>query len=131
MSRSSKRSITVPNPVRDAIKSHLSDGTLDYPSENAAWVGLARYHLICGQGHPLTEPIARMHADDQDIIDDFLSWCAENGHNLKGRLLDNIVRRVQAGKPGMDISGEKMNTLLPDELLKMAKRWKNGEVILF
>jgi hypothetical protein len=42
ISRSTKRSITIPNPVRDALSSQIENGVLDYPSENAAWIGRFR-----------------------------------------------------------------------------------------
>jgi hypothetical protein len=42
MPRSLKRSITVPNPVPEGLLAQLQDGVLDYPGENAAWIGLAR-----------------------------------------------------------------------------------------
>jgi len=54
MSRSTKKSITVPNPVREGLTAQLKAGTLDYPSENAAWIGLARYQLLSGKPHPIT-----------------------------------------------------------------------------
>jgi len=85
MPRSLKKSITVPNPIREGLLAQIEDGTLDYPSENAAWIGLARYQLIVGKPHAITVAIARMHPEDQDVIDDFLLEVASRGLSLKGQ----------------------------------------------
>ena len=58
MSRSVKKSITVPNPVREGLNLQIDSGILDYPSEIAAWIGLARYQLLIGKPHPVTAAIA-------------------------------------------------------------------------
>lgn len=97
---------------------------MDYPSENAAWIGLARYQLICGKPHPLTEPIARMHPDEQDVIDDFLLEIANRRLGLKGQLLERLIARVINGDENP--SSEVVNRLLPHELLRMAKDWRRG-----
>ena len=128
MARSAKRSLTVPHPVRDALQTQIEDGTLNYPSENAAIIGLIRYQLICGKAHPLTEPIARMHPDEQDVIDDFLLAITEAGLNLKGQFLENLVKQVTAGEDSQSLSV--VNQLLPTQLLKMAKQWKAGKLDL-
>ena len=122
MPRSLKKSVTVPTPIRDGLTAQLADGTLDYPSENAAWIGLARYQLIVGKPHPITVAIARMHAADQDCIDDFLLEVASRGLSLRGQFLAHLVKEAVsgAGSPGE----QEVGGLIPSELLRMAKEWK-------
>lgn len=129
MARSTKKSITVPNPVREGLIAQLKDGTLDYPSENSAWIGLARYQLLIGKPHPVTAAIARMHSEDQDVIDDFLLDVAQRGLTLRGQLLSRMIHQALDGSSGpteQEISG-----MLPQELLRMAKEWrKNPEKVV-
>lgn len=121
MARSSKKSITIPNPVREGLVQQMADGTLDYPSENAAWIGLARYQLLVGKPHPVTAAIARMHSDDQDVIDDFLLARARSGESLKSQLLTKLIK---AAIDGTDSPTEQaVAELLPAALLRMAK-WR-------
>ena len=122
MARSSKKSITIPNPVREGLVQQMADGTLDYPSENAAWIGLARYQLLIGKPHPVTAAIARMHPDDQDVIDDFLLARARSGESLKGQLLAKLIKTAIDGTASPTEQG--VAELLPAELLKMAKQWR-------
>ena len=122
MPRSLKRSITVPNPVRDGLLAQLQDGTLDYPSENAAWIGLARYQLLIGKPHPITVAIARMHPDDQDVIDDFLLEVATRGLSLRGQFLSHVVQRAVSGTG--DPNEQTVTEMVPGELLKMARAWR-------
>jgi hypothetical protein len=122
MPRSLKKSITVPNPVRDGLVAQMEDGTLDYPSENAAWIGLARYQLLIGKPHPITVAIARMHPDDQDVIDDFLLEVATRGLSLRGQFLAHVVRRAVSGTEQPTEQG--VTEMVPAELLKMAKAWR-------
>ena len=122
MPRSLKRSITVPNPVREGLLAQLKDGTLDYPSENAAWIGLARYQLLIGKPHPITVAIARMHPDDQDVIDDFLLEVASRGLSLKGQFLSRVVQRAVWGTT--DPTEQSVTGMVPGELLRMAKAWR-------
>ena len=86
MSRSIKKSIAIPQPVRDALAGQIENGVLDYPSENAAWIGLARYQLLIGKPHPVTAPIALMHQRHQDLIDDFLH---AHSRQFKARIPDS------------------------------------------
>lgn len=122
MARSSKKSITIPNPVREGLVQQMADGTLDYPSENAAWIGLARYQLLIGKPHPVSAAIARMHPDDQDVIDDFLLARALSGESLKGQLLAKLIKATIDGTDSPTEQG--VAELLPAELLKMAKQWR-------
>lgn len=123
MPRSKKKSVSIPHPVVDGLSAHMERGLVNYPSSNAFLVGLARYQLIVGSSHPLTEPISRMHPDDQDIIDDYLLHMAETADfSNKGILLDRIVTRIVGDHESP--SSEVVNRLLPHELLKMAKEWK-------
>jgi hypothetical protein len=124
MSRSTKRSITIPNPVRDALNGQIENGVLDYPSENAAWIGLARYQLLIGKPHPVTASIALMHQRHQDLIDDFLHAIATNSIGLRGQLLSRLIRQAISGG---DLPNEQeVASLVPQELLKMAKEWKRS-----
>jgi hypothetical protein len=122
MPRSQKKSITVPNPVREGLVAQLQDGTLDYPSENAAWIGLARYQLLIGKPHPITVAIARMHPDDQDVIDDFLLEVATRGVSLRGQFLSHVVERAVSGTT--DPTEQSVTGMVSAELLKMAKSWR-------
>lgn len=122
MPRSTKKSITVPNPVRDGLVAQIDRGTLDYPSENSAWIGLARYQLLIGKPHPITAAIARMHPDDQDVIDDFLLEIATRGLTLRGQFLSHLIRQAIHGSE--DPTEQEVEGLVPQELLKMAKDWR-------
>ncbi len=124
MSRSTKRSITIPTPVRESLVHQIRSGILDYPSENAAWIGLARYQLLIGKPHPVTAAIARMHADDQDAIDDFLLEIASRGLSLKGQFLEKLVALgiARCDHPNQ----QEVTELLPDELLRLAKAWRKA-----
>lgn len=124
MSRSTKKSITVPNPIREGLVTQIKAGILDYPSENAAWIGLVRYQLLSGKPHPITAAIARMHHDDQDVIDDFLLEIAKRGLTLKGQLLSRLIREALTGTTTP--TEQEIANLLPQELLKMAKEWKRS-----
>jgi hypothetical protein len=129
MSRSIKKSIAIPQPVRDALAGQIENGVLDYPSENAAWIGLARYQLLIGKPHPVTAPIALMHQRHQDLIDDFLHAIATNGIGLRGQLLSRLIREALSGT---ELPNEQeVQALVPQELLKMAKEWKRDpEMVL-
>jgi len=122
MSRSTKKSITVPNPIREGLVIQLKGGILDYPSENAAWIGLVRYQLLSGKPHPITSAIARMHPDDQNVIDNFLLEIAKRGLTLKGQLLSHLIREALTGTS--EPTEQEIANLLPLELLKMAKEWR-------
>jgi hypothetical protein len=122
MSRSTKKSITIPNPVRDALNAQLETGVLNYPSENAAWIGLARYQLLIGKPHPVTTAISLMHQSHQDIIDDFLHAIAVRKIGLRGQFLSRLISQAIAGD--CNPTEQEVGTLIPQELLKMAREWK-------
>jgi hypothetical protein len=122
MSRSSKKSITIPNPVRDALNAQLETGVLSYPSENAAWIGLARYQLLIGKPHPVTTAISLMHQSHQDIIDDFLHAIAVRKIGLRGQFLSRLISQAIEGN--CNPTEQEVGTLIPQELLKMAREWK-------
>lgn len=122
MPRSIKKSIAIPQPVRDALMSQIQDEVLDYPSENAAWIGMARYQLLIGKPHPVTTAIARMHPNDQDVIDDFLLEISRLGLSLKGQFLSRLVHEVVASCA--DPTEQEVVQLVPAELLRLAKEWK-------
>ena len=129
MSRSIKKSIAIPQPVRDALNSQIDNGVLDYPSENAAWIGLARYQLLIGKPHPVTAAIALMHQRHQDLIDDFLHAIATHGIGLRGQFLSRLIRQALSGES--QPNEQEVQVLVPQELLKMAKEWKrNPEKVL-
>lgn len=122
MSRSVKKSIAIPQPVREGLRAQVKNGLLNYPSENAAWIGLARYQLVIGKPHPLTVAISRMHQDDQDVIDDFLVEVAERGLTLKGQFLARLIREAIEGSK--EPTDQEVTELLPQQLLGMAKEWR-------
>lgn len=122
MSRSSKKSITIPNPVRDALNAQLETGVLNYPSENAAWIGLARYQLLIGKPHPVTTAISLMHQSHQDMIDDFLHAIAVRKIGLRGQFLSHLISQAIAGD--CNPNQQEVESLIPLELLKMAREWK-------
>ena len=128
MPRSCKKCLTVPNPVRDALVAQVEGGVLDYPSENAAWIGLARYQLLVGKPHPVTAAIARMHADDQDVIDDFLLDISRRGLSIRGQFLAHIVERAITGAE--DPTEQELTALVPAELLAMAKAWREDPEVV-
>lgn len=127
MARSSKKSIAVPNPILDGIKHQLSNNVISYPSENSAWVGLARYQLIVGKDHPITEQIARMHKDDQDMIDDLLAEVARRKLSLRGQFLKYLVYHVTEDEDEPFEFDAVTAELIPSHLLDMAKRFARGE----
>jgi hypothetical protein len=124
MARSTKKSVTVPNPVREGLVAQIKDGTLDYPSENSAWIGLARYQLLIGKPHPVTSAIARMHAADQDVIDDFLHEIAVKGLTLRGQFLSHLIDKALGGT--IQPNEQETANLLPQELLRMDKEWRRN-----
>ena len=128
MPRSTKKSITVPNPVREGLIEQVKGGILEYPSENAAWIGLARYQLLIGKPHPVTAAVARMHADDQDVIDDFLLDVSQHGVSLRGQFLSRVVRRAIEGCD--DPAEQEVSALVPQELLRMAREWRRGQSVV-
>ena len=124
MPRSTKRSMTIPNPVRDGLAAQIRTGILGYPSENAAWIGLARYQLLIGKPHPVTTAIAFMHQSDQDVIDDFLLAIASRGLALRGTLLDHLIKKAIDGNG--EPNTQETAALVPQELLNLAKEWRKS-----
>lgn len=132
MARSKKKSVAIPHAILEGLEiQRLGEGGAlrNYPSENAVWVGLGRYQLISGKGHPITEAIAALPPEDQDAIDDFLLALAQAGLNLKGSFLDYAIRRALAGDQDNPTSQD-IPPLLAGEILDLAKRWRAGEPVL-
>jgi hypothetical protein len=70
----------------------------------------------------VTAAIALMHQRHQDLIDDFLHAIATNGIGLRGQFLSRLIRQAISGG---DLPNEQeVASLVPQELLKMAKEWK-------
>lgn len=86
--RSAPRTVKIPVPLLDAIEHLRQSGQplADYPSTNAALVGLLRYAIAFPKPHALTAGIARMPAADQDRIDDLLAAAAQSGIDLRTQL---------------------------------------------
>jgi len=122
MSRSIKKSIAIPQPIREGILSHVQSGVIGYPSEKAAWIGLARYQLLIGKPHPVTAAIALMHQNHQDIIDDFLHALAVRKIGLRGQFLSRLISQAIEGN--CNPTEQEVEGLIPQELLRMAREWK-------
>ena len=72
----------------------------------------------------MTAAIALMHQRHQDLIDDFLHAIATNSIGLRGQLLSRLIRQAISGG---DLPNEQeVASLVPQELLKMAKEWKRS-----
>ena len=69
-----------------------------------------------------TVPIARMHPDDQDVIDDFLLEVATRTLSLRGQFLAHVVQRAVSGTG--DPNEQAVAEMVPGELLKMARAWR-------
>ena len=63
-----------------------------------------------------------MHADDQDVIDDFLLEIATRGLALRGVFLERLIRQAIDGSEEPTCQGTA--ELVPQELLKLAREWK-------
>lgn len=83
--RSKNRTVKIPCPILEAIEILRQPGQplADYPSVNAALVGLLRYAVAFPRPHRLTAAVARLPEADQDRIDDFLCECARTGRDLR------------------------------------------------
>jgi hypothetical protein len=92
-------------------------------------IGPTRYQLLSWKPHPITAAIARMHPDNQDVIDDFLLEIAKRWLTLKGQILSHLIREALTGTTTP--TEQEIANLLPQELLKMAKEWrKNLEKVI-
>jgi hypothetical protein len=80
--------------------------------------------LLIGKPHPVTVAIARMHPDDQDVIDDFLLSRERSGESLKGQLLTKLIKAAIDGTSSPN--EQAVAELLPAELLKMAQRFPSA-----
>lgn len=118
------RSIRFPIAVHEGLELQLHNGVVGYENVNELHVGLARYQLICGGSHPITEAIARLRKSDQDVIDAFLRECAARGISQRGSLLRHLI----AGTHDPSTAEEKA-ARLPQDLLHLARRWRKGEEV--
>jgi hypothetical protein len=86
--RSAPRTVKIPVPLLEAVDHLRQPGQplADYPSTNAALVGLLRYAVAFPRPHELTAGIARLPAADQDKIDDLLASAARSGLDLRDHL---------------------------------------------
>lgn len=83
--RSAPKSVKIPVALLDAIEILRQPGRplADYPSVNAALVGLIRYAIAFPRPHDLTTGIARCLPDEQDAIDDLLVIVAREKIDLR------------------------------------------------
>ena len=125
MPRSTKATLRLPGPIREGLRLQIESGLLKYPSENAVYVGLARYQLIVGKPHAITEAIAHLHENDQDTIDDFLLELNRRGLSLRGQFLQRLIERVVKGLPAP--SEPEVARVTASEVLRLAKRWQRGD----
>ena len=63
-----------------------------------------------------------MHAEDQEVIDDFLLEVATRGLSLRGQFLAHVVQRAVSGTA--DPNEQAVTEMVPGELLKMARAWR-------
>lgn len=73
----------------------------------------------------MTQALARLGAEDQDLINDFLHHLAVTGQTMKGSYLAKLIERVVEGNP--DPLAQDVQGMLPGELLKAAREWRDGE----
>jgi hypothetical protein len=125
MARSKKTSLNVPNPLLDGIQLLQDKGIINYPSTNAAIVGLIRYALLKPGPHYITEAISHLHADQQDIIDDFLLEIAQRGHSLGRTFLRHAADRASQNLPEPD--PETIQRTTAGQSLNLALRWQQGD----
>jgi hypothetical protein len=70
----------------------------------------------------VTAAIALMHQSHQDIIDDFLHAIAVRKIGLRGQFLSRLIAQAVAGD--CNPNEQKVESLIPQELLKMAREWQ-------
>ena len=63
-----------------------------------------------------------MHQSHQDIIDDFLHAIAVRKIGLRGQFLSRLISQAIAGTSNP--AEQEVGTLIPQELLKIAREWK-------
>jgi acetate kinase len=125
MARSIKKSLTITHPLNDGLEKQIADGTIDYPSTNAAHNGLVLYQLLSGKEHPITSKIAYMHADHQDAIHDFARELTERKLSVMGSFIRRVAERVVAGEAEPD--PEEIERKHADQILEWALRWQRGD----
>ena len=72
----------------------------------------------------MSAAIALIHQRHQDLSDDFLHAIATNGIGLRGQFLSRLIRQAISG--GDLPTEQEVASLVPQELLKMAKEWKRN-----
>ena len=80
---------------------------------------------MIGKPHPVTEEIARMGQEDQDMIDDFLLELNVRGLSLGGTFLEHVVERAVQGAEGTNKKA--IVKLQATEIRNMAERWSRGD----
>jgi len=83
--RSSSKSFKIPVALLDAVDHLRQPGQplADYPSTNAAIIGLIAYTVAFPRPHELTAGLSRLHPDDQDKVHDFLLRAVKDGIDLR------------------------------------------------
>lgn len=86
--RSAHKTFKIPVPLGEGFDLLRQPGQPldDYPSNNAAIVGLMAYAIAFPRRHQLTAGLAKMHPSDQDLVHDFLLKCLKDGTDLKSIL---------------------------------------------
>ena len=125
MARSAKRSVTIPHPLLDSLEIQLQNGTLDYPSRNAAICGLLLYQAISGKEHSITSRIAHMHPHDQDAIHDFALELNRRKISLMGSFIRHVAERVAADDPEPD--PDSIIRQHADQILEWSRRWQEND----
>jgi hypothetical protein len=109
MPRSTKKSITVPNPVREGIVEQVKGGILEYPSDSAARIGLVRYQPLIGEWSKVTSAVVRMQAEHHGVTDDLPLDLAQRGLSLEGQFVPQLNqashRRTPRPRPSRSSRG--------------------------
>ena len=86
--RSSSKSFKIPVPLLDGLDFLRQTGQpmADYPSTNAAVIGLIAYAVAFPREHQLTAGLSLLRPEEQDLVHDFLLAALQTGINLRDHL---------------------------------------------